>query len=87
MLTAYSWMVMGVNCSRLVYTDGLGVLAFELLTGRPPYLGTPMNVLCALLEEDVPPPSRHAQGVPAALDAIVPVELTPPRRGPSSAVS
>ncbi len=50
---------------------GLGVLAFELLTGRPPYLGTPMNVLCALLEEDVPPPSRHAQGVPAALDAIV----------------
>ena len=57
--------------SPAVDVYGLGVLAFELLTARPPYLGSPMNVLCALLEEDVPPPSRHAPGVPSALDAIV----------------
>jgi serine/threonine-protein kinase len=49
----------------------IGVMAFELLTGRPPYVGEmAMAVALQHLQQDVPPPSRFA-AVPAALDELV----------------
>jgi serine/threonine-protein kinase len=49
-----------------------GILLFELLTGRPPYVGDhAVAVANRHLSEDVPPPSSVASGVPAELDALV----------------
>ena len=50
----------------------LGVVLFELLTGRMPFEGTtPTEIIDRILHETPPPPSRFAAGVPPALDAIV----------------
>jgi serine/threonine protein kinase/tetratricopeptide (TPR) repeat protein len=50
----------------------LGVVLFELLTGRMPFEGsTPTEIIDRILHEVPPPPSRYATGVPASLDAIV----------------
>ncbi|MFQ5551975.1 MAG: protein kinase, partial [Gemmatimonadales bacterium] len=50
----------------------LGALAYELLTGRPPFTaGTPQAVLAAHVTEQVEPVRKHRDQVPAALEAIV----------------
>lgn len=50
----------------------LGVVLFELLTGRRPWEGdTAAAVAMARLSEPVPAPSDHRAGIPPALDAIV----------------
>jgi len=50
----------------------LGVVLFELLTGRVPFEGsTPMGIIDRILHEDPPPLSRFVSGVPPALDAVV----------------
>jgi formylglycine-generating enzyme required for sulfatase activity len=50
---------------------GLGALLFELLTGRAPYLGSPVTILMDILAGPPPAPSSMRRGVPSALDAIV----------------
>ena len=69
-------------------TDGrsdlysLGVLAYEMLTGVAPFAGdTSLAVAYRRLEEDVPPPSRHAASASPALDDLV---LHATRRDPSA---
>jgi len=50
----------------------LGVVLFELLTGRMPFEGTtPTEIIDHILHEVPAPPSRYATGIPGALDAIV----------------
>jgi len=50
----------------------LGVVLFELLTGRMPFAGnTPTEIIDRILHEVPPPPSRYTTGVPPSVDAIV----------------
>jgi eukaryotic-like serine/threonine-protein kinase len=59
-----------------------GILLFELLTGAPPYASqSPMTVAYRHVHDDVPPPSRLVEGVPAGLDDLV-VRAT--RRDPAA---
>jgi serine/threonine protein kinase len=50
----------------------VGVMAYELLTGRPPFTGmTPQQVLAAHVTEKPDPLSKHRPGVSAALEQTV----------------
>jgi serine/threonine protein kinase/tetratricopeptide (TPR) repeat protein len=50
----------------------LGVVLFELVTGRIPFVGgSPTEIIDHILHESAPPPSRHAASVPPSFDAIV----------------
>jgi serine/threonine-protein kinase len=58
-----------------------GILCYEMLTGAPPYTGdTPISVAYRHVNDDVPPPSEAAPGIPAALDDLV---LRATRRAPA----
>ena len=63
-----------------------GVLAYELLTGAPPFTGdTPISVAYRHVHDDVPPPSSAAADVPPELDDLdraghPPRPGRPPRR-------
>jgi WD40 repeat protein len=49
----------------------LGVILYELLTGRPLYTGaTPLDVLVRVLHEDPRPPRAYRPGVPRDLETI-----------------
>ncbi len=49
-----------------------GCLLYELLTGRPPFVGdSPVAVAYQHVREQPQPPSDHDQDLPAAIDAIV----------------
>ncbi len=49
----------------------LGVVAYELLTGKAPFTGSPQNILAAHITQPVPPLSTVAPQVPAAIAALV----------------
>jgi serine/threonine protein kinase/tetratricopeptide (TPR) repeat protein len=50
----------------------LGVVLFELATGRIPFVGgSPTEIIDHILHEIPPPPSRYAPSVPASFDAVV----------------
>lgn len=62
----------------------LGVVLFEMLTGRQPFLGEqPVHIAFQHVHEDIPAPSTLVSGVPRALDSLVtwaaarPVEQRP----------
>ncbi|TKV60472.1 Stk1 family PASTA domain-containing Ser/Thr kinase [Nakamurella flava] len=61
-----------------------GIVAWEMLTGHPPYGGdTPMAVAYAHVHRDVPPPSTEPAGtqVPATLDRLI---VAATRRDPAA---
>jgi tetratricopeptide (TPR) repeat protein/predicted Ser/Thr protein kinase len=65
----------------------LGVVLFELVTGRMPFEGTsPTEIIDRILHETPPPVSRYATGVPAAFDAAIAraLEKDPAFRYPSA---
>ena len=50
----------------------LGVVLFELLTGRMPFEGTSSTEIIDRILHEIPsPPSRHVSGIPPSLDAVV----------------
>ncbi len=50
----------------------LGVVLFELATGRIPFVGgSPTEIIDHILHEIPPPPSRYAASVPSSFDAVV----------------
>jgi serine/threonine-protein kinase len=65
----------------------LGVVAFELLTGKAPFTGeTSLSIAYQHLSGRVPPPSTVARDVPAAVDAVVQhATEKDPRNRPASA--
>jgi serine/threonine-protein kinase len=58
----------------------VGVVLFEMLTGRLPFADGDRPDAWRHVEEDVPPPSRFADGIPAALDDVV---IRATRRNPA----
>lgn len=50
----------------------LGIVMFEMLTGRVPFDGeTPVEVALKHINEDVPSPAKLVPGIPPALDKVV----------------
>jgi len=58
----------------------LGVVAWECVSGRPPFEGDARQVVAQHLGGRVPPPSRAAEGVPEPFDAAV-AQATDPDPG------
>ena len=49
----------------------LAIIAYELLTGQPPFLGTPPNVIRQHLETPPDPPSTKNSSIPKAIDDVI----------------
>lgn len=50
----------------------VGIMAFELLTGKKPFAGdSPINIAYRHVNERVPAPSTFKSGIPASLDALI----------------
>jgi serine/threonine protein kinase len=58
----------------------LGIILFELLAGRPPWIGTPTQLAAAVVSEDAPDVRTHVADVPAEIATIIATAL---RRDPS----
>lgn len=56
---------------RRVDVYQLGALAYEALTGDPPFEGSTFQVLDAVKNEPPTPPSEATQGLPAAVDDVL----------------
>ncbi|HVG30813.1 MAG TPA: protein kinase [Pyrinomonadaceae bacterium] len=58
----------------------LGVVLYEMITGRQPFAGeTSSHVIVSILEREPPPLARYVDGVPEALEWIVAKALTKDR--------
>lgn len=65
-------LVGGVEATPASDQYALAVVAWELLTGRKPLPAeTPMAIALRHASEDIPPASRYAPEVPAALDRVM----------------
>lgn len=49
----------------------LGAIIYALFTGRPPFVGSPMEIMNSVLTETPDPPSEHNRHLPQILDKIV----------------
>jgi serine/threonine-protein kinase len=49
----------------------LGVTLFELIAGRPPYVGTVTSTIAAILSDPAPKPSSLRRDIPVGLDDVV----------------
>ncbi|HEX2675847.1 MAG TPA: serine/threonine-protein kinase, partial [Polyangiales bacterium] len=49
----------------------VGVILYELTTGRRLFRGSDVEIMTAIVEREVPPPSRHIPNYPAELEDIV----------------
>jgi outer membrane protein assembly factor BamB len=55
-----------------------GALLYETLTGRPPYIGSRVQVVAEATDEELPPPpSEYRNSLPDALDEVVLTALEP----------
>ena len=64
----------------------LGVIGYELVTGRPPFSGDLMQVMLGHIGQQPVPPSRWRPNLPPALEALILKLLEKePRRRPGSA--
>ncbi|MFI5306756.1 MAG: serine/threonine protein kinase [Polyangiales bacterium] len=65
----------------------VGVILYELTTGRRLFRGTDVQVMTQVVEQDVPPPSRLVESFPTDLESVVLGALTRDRgkRTPSAA--
>jgi tRNA A-37 threonylcarbamoyl transferase component Bud32 len=50
---------------------GLGVVLYEMLTGRLPFVGPPAAVLASILHDDIPPPRQFRPDLDPALEGVV----------------
>lgn len=61
----------GLEVDARTDTWSLGVIVYEMLTGRQPFEGTTMSdVLASVLDHEPPPLARYSPAVPASLERI-----------------
>ncbi|MGQ9888591.1 MAG: serine/threonine-protein kinase [Aggregatilineales bacterium] len=80
--------VQGLQVGPSADIYSLGVVVFEMLSGRQPYTAeTPMQVLVKHIAEPVPALSTAVEGLPPTLDAVLALALAknPEQRYPSAA--
>ncbi|MCA9062889.1 MAG: protein kinase, partial [Planctomycetaceae bacterium] len=75
------------NVGPLSDQYSVGVILYELLTGRKPFSGSPHTVITQVIEKDPVPVRQYSPGVPRDLDAICQKAMSkePSRRYASTA--
>ena len=63
--------VRGSSITALSDIYSLGVILYEMATGRPPFVGSPLSVAYKHVYEELIPPGEMNRAVPAPLDAII----------------